>query len=277
MNYRHLRVNFSTSIKLIAAAVVLLGLTGCGHLPGGRGWGEQALYPVDWKRIPRAAKNAALDPLTYVPLIGAGVIAVGDFDHRISDWAVDETPLFGSTDTAKDYSDIGRSVLVAEGFGTALLTPSGEDGSEWAWAKAKGLVVEGAAFGLMGGATDGLKSAIGRVRPDRKGDDSMPSGHASSAFSGMALANRNLDYIDMNRHARVGVKAANIALATSVAWARVEGEKHYPTDVLVGAALGNFLTRFVYDSFMNLEPDEQFSFYLEPSRDGGKVFLSWDF
>jgi membrane-associated phospholipid phosphatase len=62
-----------------------------------------------------------------------------------------------------------------------------------------------------------------------------------------------------------------------VAWARVEGEKHYPTDVLVGAALGNFLTRFVHDAFLNLEPDDEFSFYLEPARDGGKVFLSWDF
>jgi membrane-associated phospholipid phosphatase len=105
----------------------------------------------------------------------------------------------------------------------------------------------------------------------------MPSGHASSAFSGMALANRNLDYIQMHPYARNGLKAANIAAAASVAWARVEGEKHYPTDVLVGAALGNFLTRLVHDSFMNLDEHEQFSFYLEPARDGGRLFLTWEF
>jgi hypothetical protein len=62
-----------------------------------------------------------------------------------------------------------------------------------------------------------------------------------------------------------------------VAWARVEGEKHYPTDVLVGAALGNFITRFVHDAFMNLDEHERFSFYLEPARDGGKLFLTWEF
>jgi membrane-associated phospholipid phosphatase len=105
----------------------------------------------------------------------------------------------------------------------------------------------------------------------------MPSGHSSGAFSGMALANRNLDYIEMNRYARTGVKAANVALATSVAWARVEGEKHFPTDVLVGAALGNFTTRFLYEAFIGTKPDDRFSFYLEPSPSGGKLFLSWDF
>ena len=264
-------------IQIFGAIFSLAFLTGCGHLRSGEGWGERAIYPVEWKRIPMAAKNAALDPLTYVPLLGAGIIAVGDFDHRISDWAVDNTPLFGSTDSAKDYSDIGRTILVVEGFGTVLFTPSGDEAGEWALAKAKGVAVEAGAFGLTSLATEGFKSAAGRIRPDRSGDDSMPSGHASSAFSGMALANRNLDYIDMNRHARTGIKVANIALATSVAWARVEGEKHYPTDVLVGAALGNLLTRFVHDAFMNLEPDDEFSFYLEPARDGGKVFLSWDF
>ncbi len=263
--------------QTITAGTVVLLITGCGHLPGGEGWGEEAIYPVSWKRIPLAAKNAALDPITYVPLLGAGVIAAGDFDHRLSDWAMDKTPLFGASDTAKDYSDIGRTVLLAEGFGTALLTPSGDEAGEWAWAKAKGLAVEGGALGLTELSTEGLKSAIGRVRPDRSGDDSMPSGHASSAFSGVALANRNLDYIDMNPHARIGIKAANIALATSVAWARVEGGKHYPADVLVGAALGNFVTRFVHDSFMNLDRDKGFSFYLEPGRDGAKLFFTWEF
>ena len=259
------------------AVFILLVLTGCGTLKSGQGWGENALYPVDWKRIPIAAKNAALDPVTFVPLIGAGVIAIGDWDHKISDWAVDHTPIFGSTDTAKDFSGIGRTILVAEGFGSALFTPSGDEAGEWALNKTRGLLVEGAAFGVMGLATDGLKSAVGRERPDESGDDSMPSGHASTSFAGAALANRNLDYIEMNRYARTSIKVANVALATSVAWARVEGEKHFPTDVLVGAALGNFTTRFIHDAFIGIEPDDKFSYYIEPSTSGARVFLSWEF
>lgn len=266
--------------KLFQSTFVLAAiasLTGCGTLNSGRGWGERAIYPVAWKRIPVAAKNALLDPVTWAPLVGAGVIAVGDYDEKISNWAVENTPLFGSTDTAKDYSDIGRTILVAEGFGTGLLTPSGDEPAEWAFNKAKGLAVGGAAWGLTSLSTEALKSAGGRVRPDESGDDSIPSGHSSSAFFGAALANRNLDYIEMNRHARTGLKVANVALATSVAWARVEGEKHFPTDVLAGAALGNFTTRFIYDAFIGTEPDEKFSFYLEPSPTGAKLFLSWEF
>jgi hypothetical protein len=259
--------------------IALFGVmcTGCGTMRSGRAWGENALYPVEWKRIPQAAKNAALDPITWLPLLGAGVVAAGNWDHNISDWATEHTPVFGSKDGAEDYSDVAYNVLLVEGLGTALLTPSGSDPGDWARAKGKGLLVEGVAVGITYGTTIGLKSAIGRDRPDHVEDDAMPSGHASIAFAGMALANRNLDYIDMNPYARTGLKAANVALATSVAWARVEGKKHFPTDVLVGAALGNFTTRFIYEAFIGTKPDDRFSFYVEPGLSGGKLFLSWDF
>ena len=81
----------------------------------------------------------------------------------------------------------------------------------------------------------------------------------------------------MNHYARIGWKAANVAAATSVAWARVEGGKRCPTDVLVGAALGNFTTRFIYDALVGAEPDDSFAFYVEPAVSGGKMLLSWRF
>src|SRR5688500_15957387 len=46
-----LDLSFARSIALVA---ILIGVSGCGHLPGGDRWGERAIYPVDWKRIPRA-------------------------------------------------------------------------------------------------------------------------------------------------------------------------------------------------------------------------------
>jgi membrane-associated phospholipid phosphatase len=205
------------------------------------------------------------------------VIAIGDFDDRMSNWAGDRHPVFGSRSGAGDFSDIGKNVLIAEAFGTALLTPSGAEPGEWALAKIKGIGVEGGGLLLTAYATSELKDAFGRDRPDDSNDNSMPSAHASAAFGSVALANRNLDHMEMNRHLRTGAKVANIALASSVAWARVEGEKHFPTDVLVGAALGNFLTRFVHDAFMGLDEDDRFSFYIEGGPDGAKAFVSWDF
>jgi membrane-associated phospholipid phosphatase len=256
---------------------VALMLAGCGSLKSGDKWGENAARSFEWKRVSTAAKNAALDPLTWVPLVGAGVVAAGDWDHDISHWATEQTPIFGSRDTARDFSDIGKTVLIGEGVGTALLTPSGSDRSEWFADKGRGLLVEGGAFGLTLGVTEGLKAATRRERPDHKEDNAMPSGHTSESFSAAVLANRNLDCIDINPYARMSLKAANVGLATSIAWARVEGERHFPTDVFVGAALGNFLTRFIHDSFMGLDKEDRFSFYIEPGADGGKVFLSWGF
>ena len=40
---------------------------------------------------------------------------------------------------------------------------------------------------------------------------------------------------------------------------------------------GNFTTRFIYDAFIVTQPDDSFTFYVEPGVTGGKMFLSWTF
>jgi membrane-associated phospholipid phosphatase len=257
--------------------VFALLCSGCGTLPSGQRWGERAIYPFDWSRIPRSARSAALDPITWGSLGGAAVIAGGNWDRDISDWATEHTPMFGSIGGAQNYSDNARLVLQVEALASGLVTPGGSDKGGWLLSKGRGMLVELGAFGVTTGLTSGLKEAIGRERPDRSDDLSMPSGHASSAFGAMAVANQNLDYIDMNPYARTGLKATNVALAASVGWARVEGQKHYPTDVLVGAALGNFTTRFIYEAFIGTHLGDRFSVYVEPNPRGGQVALGWSF
>jgi hypothetical protein len=222
------------------------------------------------KHKPRSEAHRP-DPLTWVPLVGAGVIAAGGWDHSISDWASKETPLFDSRSGAQDHSDIARGILQAEAVATTVLTPSGNDPAQWVLAKAKGALVAGAAVETTSLFTDGFKSAIGRERPDRSDHASMPSGHSSSAFGAMALANANLECIDMNGYARTSLQATNMMLASSVGWARVEGQKHFPTDVLVAAAFGNLTTRFIYEAFIGTAPNDKFSFSVEPTLSGGSV------
>jgi len=64
----------------IAVSLVLifttLSLTGCGTLSNGRGWGQDAIWPVDLKRIPRVALNSLIDPQTSVPAAGALVFGL---------------------------------------------------------------------------------------------------------------------------------------------------------------------------------------------------------
>lgn len=262
---------------MIVVAALLLCTAGCGTLRNGRGWGQDAIYPVDLQRFPRAVKKALLDPVTYIPAAGALICAIDGVDEHISDWAATHNPVFGSTSGARDASDYLRDALIAEALGTAIMTPSGKEPGEWTLAKVKGIGVEVFAWQGSGLVTLGLKVATNRTRPDESNDRSFPSGHATGAFSAAALANRNLDAIEMQTGRRTALQATNLALATSAAWARVEGQKHFPSDVLAGAALGHFLTVVIHDTFIGLGDNKTFSLYLEPAKNGGKVMLSWGF
>ena len=96
---------------------------------------------------------------------------------------------------------------------------------------------------------------ITRQRPGSSSDSSFPSSHAAAAFSLSAWANRQWDTFDLSPAARTTAKVTNVALATGVGWARVEAGRHFPSDVLAGAAIGNFLTRFI-DHLVPVEREE---------------------
>jgi len=262
----HLRV-------LLAMIFILLSATGCGTLGNGRGWGQDAIYPVDLKRISHAAFNALVDPETLIPAAGALVFAVNGYDRKVSNWATTHYPIFGSEQNARNASDYLLIPLPVETFVTALATPSGDDPKDWAFWKLKGIAVEGTAVLLTEGATSLAKRTIDRTRPDG-GGASMPSSHSSTAFSAQTLSNRNLESIPLPSEVRLPLQVGNILLATSVAWARVEGGNHFPSDVLVGAALGHFLSAFVYNAFLGVPKDKQF-IVISPLERGAMVQLNF--
>jgi PAP2 superfamily protein len=272
-------------LKILRRSLAVLGFlvvtcvgTGCGTLKNGRGWGQDAVWPIQWERIPKAAVRALVDPATWVPAIGAAVFTIDDWDEQTARWASREQPIFGSTKTARDMSDNLREALTLETIATALLTPSGDEPLEWGFSKAKGLAVEYyGGLKLTGFATGQIKQTVGRNRPDNTDTESFPSGHSSIAFAGARLSNRNLDSIPMKPWARNSLKVGNFAMASATAWARVEAGRHFPADVLAGAALGNFITTFIHDAFLNLPEDTPLGFYLEPSLSGVTAAVSWSF
>ena len=64
-------VKHSNSTVLLAAAFMILTMTGCGTLENGRGWGQDAIYPLELKRISHAAYHAFFDLQTLLPAAGA--------------------------------------------------------------------------------------------------------------------------------------------------------------------------------------------------------------
>jgi membrane-associated phospholipid phosphatase len=259
----------SNLMVLFVVIFILFAVTGCGTLSNGRGWGQDAIYPVDLKQIPRAALNALLDPQTLVPATGALVFGLSKWDKKVSHWATEHTPIFGSTKNAL-FLEIP---LYAETFITALATPSGNDSKDWLYSKLKGIAVEGAAELVTVGATSFLKDTTGRTRPNGSSNKSFPSGEASAAFSSVALSNRNLDSIELPQEVRIPLKVVNILMGIGVAWSRVEAGAHFPSDVLAGAAIGNFLSATVHDSFLNLPKDKTCGFSIFPLRGGAMAGL----
>lgn len=82
---------------------------------------------------------------------------------------------------------------------------------------------------VAGAVTTGLKLAVGRQRPDGSTRLSFPSGHTSATFATATVLERRYGW-------KVGIPAYGIA--AYVAASRLQANKHFASDVLVGAAIG---------------------------------------
>lgn len=201
--------------------------------------------------------NALTSRGTWVPLIGAGVVSIDDWDRKISDWAVENTPVFGSKETAVAASDDLKTLTSAAMVGTALAVPNGDGAWEW---KPERLILEFGAVQFNNLLTSGLKGATDRERPDGSDRRSFPSGHSSQAWARATLACRNVDQIpSLSDGWRIAFKSSFRIIAAGTSWARVEGGVHYPSDALFGAALGNFVAIFIHDAFLPADSRTKFS------------------
>ena len=263
-------------LSLVLVLCFMEMLTGCGTFANGRGWGQDATLFPGWNRIGKAALNAALEPGTWAPAVGAAVLQAGSLDSNLSHWASKRTPIFGSQTNAGTASDVLNGVSMGATVITALATPSGEQSGDWALNKAKGLSVDIAAVALTSGATTGLKSAVNRARPTGSGQ-SFPSGHASNTSVCDTLSARNVDCLSIPDGARLGLNIGFTGLTVSTAWARIEAKQHYPSDVLAGMTLGHFLGAFINDAFLGTDTPKNFFFSVEPSKKDISCIMHWVF
>ncbi|MCT4590654.1 MAG: phosphatase PAP2 family protein [Carboxylicivirga sp.] len=82
------------------------------------------------------------------------------------------------------------------------------------------------------GTVYGLKYSIGNLRPDGSTYNSFPSGHTAQAF----LAARFLD--KEYGHQSIWIRLLGYSMATTTGLSRIVKNRHWATDVLVGAGIG---------------------------------------
>ncbi len=218
----------------MAVISLTLFLAACSGKPSWLPSSDQAL---------NAAHQAAVDPATWLPAAGAVSLGTMGWDDNIADWASDETPLFGSQEQASDASDHLRDGLLLGMVTTAILAPV-----NGAYREFPGRRLAANALAIVGSeeTVKGMKDLVGRERPDESNNKSFPSGHTVKAVTSATLIRRNLVSSIQPPKLRAGFNAAMIGAGALTGWARLEAKKHYPTDVLTSAALGNFLAQFFH-------------------------------
>ncbi len=257
--------------------ICLVFLSGCGVMSNGRGWGQDATLTPGWDRVGQAAVRALTAPETWVPAAGAAAFQVGHADRNVSDWAGKSTPLFGSRNSADRASD---RLLYASGAVwavSAAATPSGDEGGEWLVNKIKGGSAETAGGLVLWGATEGLKKGSDRQRPDRTDRESFPSGHAAASAYFLTLSSRHMDAYGWSSGEVAAGRIGLGVMTAATAWARVEADQHYPSDVLAGIAMGHFFGAFVTDAFLGTDNPRNAMVLFEPEKGGGLALVRFDF
>lgn len=226
---------------IVGAVVYGFALMGCAGIeaPGERrGFGSQVGLPSSWHQVGVAARQAALQPAVLWPLAGSAVVGLSGWDDDITDWASEEQPLFGSN--AAKVSDVLVDVATAGVLLSGALAPADTTGD-----RLRGLGIEASAVLIAGGVTEGLKSITRRERPNGRGRNSLPSGHATRVAASSRFWQANLAHYSFGAPVeRVSGVVLN-TLSYATAWARVEANVHHPSDVLLGIAIGNFVAEFL--------------------------------
>jgi membrane-associated phospholipid phosphatase len=153
----------------------------------------------------------------------------------------------GALETATDVGDIIGNPFVHIGV-AGVVYGGGVLAGSTKWRETGEMLGEAAL--LADAATFVLKQAIGRSRPSETGDkgsfrpfqfksdfDSMPSMHTASSFAmASVMASTSENYL---------VKAIYYSVATFVGFSRMYQDKHWASDVVLGAAIGELCGRVV--------------------------------
>lgn len=187
----------------------------------------------------------ASDAKWLVPL-GAGTAALLLTDHSV-EHALPNSP--GQVSMSRHVSQLGSaygSFGIASGFLVTGLLTHNDRARETGMLATRALVD---ATIVM----NALKFAAGRQRPlDGDGDGSFlhmgsgsfPSGHSMTAWTLASVVAH--EYSD-----KKWVPITAYGLASAVSLSRIGGQKHFPSDVLVGSAIGFLIGRYVYQAHQN--------------------------
>lgn len=163
-----------------------------------------------------------------VPVAAVG-FAMMPADRAIRDRVVNGMPGFHtSVDDYIQYAPLATQLTLG------MCGVKGRSKNRW-----QILVTDAMAAAMMAAVVNGMKYSINRTRPNGA-DASFPSGHTATAFMGAALLAHEYG------HKSVWIPIAGYTVATATGIMRILNNRHYASDVLVGAAIGIATAELAY-------------------------------
>jgi membrane-associated phospholipid phosphatase len=228
-------------------------------------------------RIPKAAVTAARSPYVWAPTAGAAAIFATGIDDDLSDWASSATPLFGSQRNAAKVSDNLRDACKLSHYATVGLGLLYIRDKQTLQYPVRGVLAGYAGATFSGMVTGYTKTQTNRPRPNEGNYRSFPSGHTSTASVHGMMASQNLEFLPIPAVQRRILQGGLALMSAGTGWARVEAKAHYPTDVLIGFALGNFAGIFVSELLIGNHDKNRLTVSVGPSSKSVSVGIAGEF
>jgi hypothetical protein len=203
--------------------------------------------------------------------ITAGIVTVGAFDKEIEK-AIRRAKSETFTDVLDHVQSLGNEYAIGV-VGAFYLT-----GEVFKDPNAKSTAMDAiSASGIASGVIiNATKYIVGRARPTDNlgaynfqpfsGHDSFMSGHTTEAF---VLAS-----VISEHYNSIWVQATAYSLAGTVGYARLNNDRHWPSDVLTGAVVGTFVGKTVV-RFNRQHRKISIQPLVGPDIQGAEVSLPW--
>ena len=174
--------------------------------------------------------SSRLFQATYlgVPLIAGGLLEK-HFDNKFRRLRNDFMPSFHRT--LDNYTQFAPAAVMV-----GLRAAGVPSRSSWG----RMIVSDAISTALMAGVVQGLKTTTHVIRPDGSNNHSFPSGHTATAFMTATMLSKEYGHLSP----WVSVGAYSVATATGLM--RMANNKHWLSDVMVGAGVGILSTEFGY-------------------------------
>lgn len=198
-----------------------------------------------------------------------GLASIILLDGNLSESIGNETYLFGSNANAARISDGLLLSLIPMMLYTSSQTKFSLGPKQSSFGqRAKLMGFEGLLVLTDFLLVTAIKYSFQRARPDESDNLSFPSGHSSVSAGLSRMVFNNIENSDLaGTTLGYTFQYSAITISALAAYARVEAKKHHLSDVLIGSALGAFISDFLYNSFLerqveiipvfSMEPDSQ--------------------